>query len=56
MSTDEQDLAAERDDLAALGAVPERIHIDHGLTGSTASFRAYARALAACECDTLVVA
>ncbi len=31
VSTDEQDLNAQRDALAALGVGPERIYVDHGL-------------------------
>ena len=34
VSTDEQDLAAQRDALTAPGVAPERIHVDHGLTGT----------------------
>jgi len=33
--TDEQDLTAQRDGLARLGVEPERIYVDHGLTGTT---------------------
>jgi DNA invertase Pin-like site-specific DNA recombinase len=32
-STDEQDLTAQRDALAALGVKTNRIYVDHGLTG-----------------------
>ncbi len=32
-STDEQDLTVQREGLAALGVTPERIYVDHGLTG-----------------------
>ena len=34
VSTDEQDLTAQRSALAALGVAPERLYVDHGLTGS----------------------
>jgi DNA invertase Pin-like site-specific DNA recombinase len=34
VSTDEQDLTAQRDALTALGVPPERIYVDHGLTGT----------------------
>ena len=34
VSTDEQDLTAQRDALAALGVDPGRIYVDHGLTGT----------------------
>ena len=33
VSTDEQDLTAQRDALTALGVAPDRIYVDHGLTG-----------------------
>lgn len=33
-STDQQDLTAQRDALAALGVAPARIYVDHGLTGT----------------------
>ena len=32
-STDEQDLTVQREGLAALGVTPDRIYVDHGLTG-----------------------
>jgi DNA invertase Pin-like site-specific DNA recombinase len=34
VSTDEQDLTAQREWLAALGVNAERIYVDHGLTGT----------------------
>ena len=34
VSTDEQDLTAQRDGLTALGVSAERIYVDHGLTGT----------------------
>jgi DNA invertase Pin-like site-specific DNA recombinase len=34
VSTDDQDLTAQRDALAALDVAPERIYVDHGLTGT----------------------
>lgn len=34
VSTDEQDLTAQHDALAARGVAPERIYVDHGLTGT----------------------
>ena len=34
VSTDEQDLTAQRDAQAAFGVTPERIYVDHGLTGT----------------------
>jgi hypothetical protein len=33
-STDQQDLNAQRDALLAMGIGPERIYVDHGLTGT----------------------
>lgn len=56
VSTDEQDTAAQRAGLEALGVDPERIYVDHGLTGTNRARPALAEALAACrEGDTLVV-
>src|SRR5450631_4756027 len=56
VSTDEQDLTAQRDGLARLGAEPERIYVDHGLTGTTRARPGLREALAACrEGETLVV-
>jgi hypothetical protein len=37
VSTDEQDLTAQRDALAALGVSVERIYVDHGLTAPIAT-------------------
>jgi len=34
-STDDQDLTAQRDGLAALGVKAKRTYVDHGLTGGT---------------------
>ena len=34
VSTDAQDLTVQRDALAALGVPPDRIYVDHGLTGT----------------------
>jgi hypothetical protein len=34
VSTDDQDLTAKRDALAALGVALERVYVDHGLTGT----------------------
>lgn len=56
VSTDEQDLTAQRDALAALGVNPERIYVDHGLTGTNCDRPGLREALAVCrEGDTLVV-
>jgi DNA invertase Pin-like site-specific DNA recombinase len=55
-STDNQDLTAQRDGLAALGVTPERIYVDHGLTGRNRERPGLREALAACRTgDTLVV-
>ena len=55
-STDEQDLTAQREALAALGVSPERIYVNDGLTGTNRDRPGLREALAACrEGDTLVV-
>ena len=55
-STDQQDLTAQRDGLAALGVAGNRIYVDHGLTGTNRERPGLREALAACrEGDTLVV-
>ena len=38
-STDQQDLTAQRDALLAMGVEPERIYVDHGLTGTNRGSR-----------------
>lgn len=56
VSTDEQDLTAQRDALATLGVAADRIYVDHGLTGTTRERPGLREALAACRGgDTLVV-
>lgn len=56
VSTDEQDAAAQRAGLETLGVTPERVYVDHGLTGTNRARPALAEALAACrDGDTLVV-
>ena len=56
-STHGQDLAAQREALAALGVAEERIYTDHGLTGTSRARPGLDQALAAVrEGDTLVVA
>ena len=56
VSTDAQDLTAQRDALQALGFDPERIYVDHGLTGTHRDRPGLRQALAACRAgDTLVV-
>ena len=55
-STDEQDLTVQREGLAALGVTPDRIYVDHGLTGCNRERPGPREALAARrEGDTLVV-
>ncbi len=55
-STDQQDLTAQRDGLLAMGVEPERIYVDHGLTGTNRDRPGLREALAACRAgDTLVV-
>jgi DNA invertase Pin-like site-specific DNA recombinase len=56
VSTDQQDLTAQRDGLQALGVPDERIYVDHGLTGANRERPGLHQALAACRAgDTLVV-
>ena len=56
VSTADQDLTAQRDGLAALGVDPERVYVDHGLTGTNRARPGLREALAACrDGDTLVV-
>src|SRR5713101_5709804 len=55
-STDEQDLTTQRNALTALGVKPDRIYVDHGLTGTNRERPGLREALAACRAgDTLVV-
>lgn len=55
-STDTQDLTAQRDGLAGLGVKPDRVYVDHGLTGRNRDRPGLREALAACQTgDTLVV-
>ncbi|MGH2970137.1 MAG: recombinase family protein [Solirubrobacteraceae bacterium] len=56
VSTDAQDLTAQRDGLQALGVEPERVYVDHGFTGTRRDRPGLREALAACRAgDTLVV-
>jgi DNA invertase Pin-like site-specific DNA recombinase len=56
VSTDEQDLTAQRDALTAMGVAPERIYVDHGLTGTNRARPGLREAMAACRAgDVLVV-
>jgi DNA invertase Pin-like site-specific DNA recombinase len=55
-STDKQDLAVQRAALIELGVAPNRIYVDHGLTGTNRSRPGLDQALAAVRRgDTLVV-
>lgn len=55
-STDEQDLTAQRNALLSLGVKPQRVYVDHGLTGTNRVRPGLREALAACHSgDTLVV-
>ena len=56
VSTDDQDVTAQRDALTGLGVTGERFYVDHGLTGSNRDRPGLREALAACrDGDTLVV-
>ena len=56
VSTDAQDLTAQRDALDRLGVPAEGIYVDHGLTGTNRDRPGLRSALAVCrEGDTLVV-
>ncbi|BAH51838.1 site-specific recombinase [Rhodococcus opacus B4] len=56
VSTDQQDLTAQQHALLALGVSPDRIYVDHGLTGTNRLRPGLQNALAACRnTDTLVV-
>src|SRR3954449_10184175 len=56
VSTEQQDLTAQRDALHALGVGDDRIYVDHGLTGTRRDRPGLREALAACRSgDTLVV-
>ena len=55
-STDQQDLAAQRQALLELGVAEDRIYTDHGLTGATRARPGLDQAIAAVrQGDTLVV-
>jgi DNA invertase Pin-like site-specific DNA recombinase len=56
VSTDAQDLTAQREGLLALGVEPGPLYVDHGLTGTNRERPGLREALAACrEGDTLMV-
>src|SRR4051794_12000788 len=54
-STDQQDLTAQRDGLLELGVEPERIYVDHGLTGTNRERRGLREALTACRAGDMLV-
>lgn len=56
VSTNEQDLTAQRDGLAALGVDADNVYVDHGLTGANRARPGLREAMAAVrKGDTLVV-
>jgi DNA invertase Pin-like site-specific DNA recombinase len=56
VSTNEQDLTAQRNALLALGVDEKRIYVDHGLTGANRERPGLRETMAACrDGDTLVV-
>jgi DNA invertase Pin-like site-specific DNA recombinase len=56
VSTEEQDLTVQREALERLGVNPDRIYVDHGLTGTNRDRPGLREAMAACRSgDTLVV-
>jgi DNA invertase Pin-like site-specific DNA recombinase len=56
VSTEQQDLTAQRNGLRALGIDDDRIYVDHGLTGTNRERPGLRFALAACRAgDTLLV-
>src|SRR5215212_9002687 len=56
VSTEQQDLTAQRNGLHALGVSDDRIYVDQGLTGTNRDRPGLRLALAACRAgDTLVV-
>ncbi|NKX94268.1 recombinase family protein [Sanguibacter hominis ATCC BAA-789] len=56
VSTHDQDVEAQRQALTQLGVEPDRIYVDHGLSGTRRDRPGLVAALAACrEGDTLVV-
>jgi DNA invertase Pin-like site-specific DNA recombinase len=54
-STDAQDLAAQREALLRLGVAPERIYLDHGLTGTNRARPGLREALAAVRAGDVLV-
>jgi len=55
-STDSQDLTAQQEALIGLGDPPDRVSVDHGLTGTNRTRPGLREAMVACRPgDTLVV-
>ena len=52
VSADAQDLTAQRDGLAPWASPPERVYVDHGLTGTHGDRPGLREALAACRPGT----
>lgn len=55
VSTDGQDLTAQRDALLALGVAADRTYVDHGLTGTNRDRPGLRQALAACRAGDMLV-
>ena len=55
VSTQGQDLTAQRNALAALGVDAERMYVDHGLTGTNRARPGLREALAACRAGDMLV-
>jgi len=56
VSTNDQDLTAQKNALTTLGVKPARVYVDHGLTGTNRDRPGLREAMAACrQGDTLVV-
>lgn len=49
VSTEAQDLTAQRDALQGLGVESERVYVDHGFTGTSRDRPGLRQALAACR-------
>jgi DNA invertase Pin-like site-specific DNA recombinase len=55
VSTDGQDLTAQRNGLVALGVEVDRIYVDHGLTGTNRARPGLREAMAACRSGGMLV-
>jgi DNA invertase Pin-like site-specific DNA recombinase len=55
VSTDEQDLTAQRNGLTELGVEVEPIYVEHGLTGTNRDRPGLREALAACRAGDMLV-